>query len=64
MVALLVFIMATLEMHVLKATLYKPTFAVFYIHAFQCKNQSHSRRQESEIKVCKYAILRSVHFCL
>ena len=64
MVALLVFIIATLEMRVLYATLYKPTFAVFYIHAFKCKNQSHSMRQESEIKVYKYAILRSVHFCL
>ena len=62
MVAFLVFIMATLEMPVLYATLYKPTFAVFYVHAFKCKNQSHSMCQESEIKVCKYAILRSVHF--
>ena len=64
MVALLVFIMATLEMPLLYATLYKPTFAVFYIHVFKYKNQSHSLCQESEIKVYKYAILRFVHFCL
>ena len=67
MVALLVFIMATLEMSVLYATLYKPTFAFFYIHAFKYKNQSHSMGQESEIKVCKFIVqicnMRSVHFC-
>ena len=65
MVALLVFIMATLEMSVLYATLYKPTFAFFYIHAFKYK--SHSMGQESEIKVCKFIMqicnMRSVHFC-